>query len=195
MKMPRPLDHNAKRNRLRRVKSGLTVSSSPSAGTRSTELISPKNAKRIARILLKSPRDDYDSIQQLDQCVLAKHKTQYFKVVNIKQLDCADVLELSQTLFTLQHVNIASLYDIYRSEDQAFLVSEHLHICISQLGMQDDLWEWEIATIFSEVLVASTLMDSSDGHRCSKALRILPRSSYLARTSQGSTFDCPWMER
>ena len=189
--MPNPLSHTTKRNRLRRVKSGLTISSGPSTGVRSTELISPRNVKRIARILLKSPWDDYDPVQQLEKCILAKHKTQYFKVVNITQLDCPDVLELSQTLFTLQHVNVASLYDIYRSQDQAFLVSEHLHICISQLGMQDDLWEWEIATMFSEVLVTSIMMDSSDGRRCSKALRILPRSSCLARISQASTFDCP----
>jgi hypothetical protein len=128
MKMPRPLNHTPKRNRLRRVRSGLTVSSGPSTGTRSTELISPINARRIARILLKSPWDDYDPIQQLDQCVLAKHKTQYFKVVSIKQLDCPDILELSHILFTLQHVNVTSLYDVYRSEDQAFLVSEYLHI-------------------------------------------------------------------
>lgn len=124
----------------------------------------------MIRIWLKSPWEEYDPVQKLNNCVLAKHKTRYFRIVNIKQLvDCQDVLGRSRVLFSVQHPNIASIYDIYSYESRAFLVTEHLHICISEVELQNhDMREWEIATIFSEVGLARGYV-SSDGHRCSKA--------------------------
>lgn len=191
--MPLLAEPTLSRHRLRRVKSRLQVSSN--AGDHSTELISPRNAKTLARIILKSPWDDYSSIRQLGRCIMAKHKTHYFKIVSITQLDSLDVLQLSRILGDLQHANIASHYDTYHYESRVFLASEHLPICVSELGMSDSLREWEIATLFSEVWVNLRRQSCPDSCRCSRAYHILPPSSYPARISPARIFDCLWMER
>jgi serine/threonine protein kinase len=153
------MSQSLKPRRLKRIKAILPSSSKSADGvhSRTTETATPGTFRRILRILLGDPWDDYDYIGHLDQVVLARHKASYFKLVNIRQFYCLNALEhalqQSQILSSIQHPNIASIYDVYCCDDSTFLVTEHLNICISQLELQKyDLEEWEIATIIAEVL-------------------------------------------
>lgn len=137
----------------------------------STALASTLSFKRILRILLRNPWDDYDNVHQLDQVIFAKHKALFFKVVDIRQFDCEDVDKQLQILSRVQHPNVASIYDIYCYDEQLFLIMEHLDVSLSQLDIRNhQLEEWETATIISEVghpLPKSPSLTAADSQRCS----------------------------
>jgi hypothetical protein len=150
--------------RLKRTKAGFPISLQSHSGnvseaarnvpSQAGELVSPKNYQRMLRILLRDPWEDYDYIRHVDQIVLASHKSSHFKLVNIRQYSTSNVIEQSRILSTIYHPNLAAIYDIYYDDDQAFLITEHLDISISELQLQRyELAEWEIATIIAEVLV------------------------------------------
>lgn len=148
--------------RLKRVKAIIPISRQNRSGkeSKTTNDFHPRNKKpaiptkvdRMLRILLGNPWDDYDYIRHLGQIMLARRKISYFKLVNIQQCHSFKVLEHSQVLSSIQHPNVAAIYDVYCNQGESFLVTEHLDISISQLKFQRyELEEWEIATILLEV--------------------------------------------
>jgi hypothetical protein len=133
--------------------------SSTGVHSRSTEPVPPETVHRILRIFLGDPWDDYEYVRYLGQGIVARRKASYFKLVNIRQCDSSDVLdEQPRLLSSIHHPNIATVYDLYCDDDKIFLVTEHLHIFISQLDFRKyELEEWEIATIIAEVQATSSL--------------------------------------
>ena len=145
-----------KLNRMQRAKTVFPGSSRSSQEVHS-ETIPPKTTKtvkRILRILLRDPWDDYDYIMHLDQGILAIHRGSSFKIVSIQQFHCAEILQQTRMFSSIQHPNVASIYDIYCHDENYFLIMEHLSVRISHLEIQNhELEEWEIATIILEVIV------------------------------------------
>jgi len=139
-----------------------STKSSTGVHSRSTELVPPETVRRILRIFLRDPWDDYDYVRYLRKDIVARRKVSYFKLVNIRQYHSSDVLdEQPHLLSSIQHPNIATVYDLYCDDDKIFLVTEHLHISISQLEFQKyELEEWEIATIIAEVQATSSYKDA-----------------------------------
>jgi hypothetical protein len=93
--------------------------------------------------------------------MVARRKASYFKLVNIRLCHTSDVLdEQPRLLSSIQHPNIATVYDLYCDDDKIFLITEHLHLSISQLDFQKyELEEWEIATIIAEVQATTFYKD------------------------------------
>jgi serine/threonine protein kinase len=165
-------------HRLKRAKAVLpgALKSAEREKPTSIEFTSPLSFRRILRTLLRSPWDDYDYVRQLDQVILAKRKAVYFRVVEIRQFYCDDVLQQAQVLSQIQHPNVVSLYDIYCHDGQFFLIAEHLDVSMSQLDIRKhQLEEWEIATIISEVRTPLTKPLITYIIRFSKALHMSPR--------------------
>ena len=110
---------------------------------------------RILRVFLGDPWNDYEYIHYIDQVMLARDISSYFKLVNIRQYPTSNILEQVRIISTIQHPNLATVYDVYcdNEEANAFVITENLGISISQLDFQKfELEEWEIATIIAEVL-------------------------------------------
>jgi hypothetical protein len=80
------MSQSLKPRRLKRIKAILPSLLKPANGdhSRTTEAATPGTFRRILRILLRDPWDDYDYIGHLDQVILARHKASYFKLVNIR---------------------------------------------------------------------------------------------------------------
>ena len=152
MKMTEPF----KLNRMQRVKAVFPGSSRSSQGVH-LETVPPRTTKafkRILRILLRSPWEDYDYVMHLDQGILAINKGSCFKIVTIQQFQCAELLQQTRMLSSIQHPNVASIHDVYCHDDDHFLIMEYLSVRISHLDIQKhELEEWEIATIISEVVI------------------------------------------
>lgn len=109
------------------------------------------SVKRILRVLLRDPADDFHYIMRLAQGTLAIRKGS-FHVVSIQPFQ--HVLQQMRMLADLQHPNIASIYDVYSHGEEQFLIMEHLSVHLSHLEVQEhELEEREIATIISEVSV------------------------------------------
>ena len=160
-------------HRLRKVKAVLpgSLKSADGGKTSSSDPVSPPAFRRVLRILLRSPWDDYEYIKRLDRVIFAKHRVVFFKLVDVRQFDCDDMLEQFQNLSKVQHPNVAPIYDIYRDGEQTFLVMEHLGIPMSQLDIgKYELEEWEIATIISEVWkphTSQSMLTIADSQGCS----------------------------
>jgi hypothetical protein len=111
-----------------------------------------KTVKRFLRVLLRNPWDDYDHVMHLDQGILAIRKGSSFKIVSVQQFECPEILQQTRMFASIQHPNVASIYDVYCHEEKQFMITEHLCVRISHLQIQEhELEEWEIATIISEV--------------------------------------------
>jgi hypothetical protein len=134
-------------NPIKRVKAVFSQDVSETALPKTT-----KTVKRILRILLRDPWDDFDYVMSLDQGALAIRKGSFFKLVSIQPFQGAAILQQTRMLAGLQHPNVASIYDVYSHGEEQFLIMEHLSVRISHLKFQEhELEEWEIATIISEV--------------------------------------------
>lgn len=57
-----------------------------------TDLGEPKKVRRMLRILLKSPWDDYSYIRHLNQIILALRKASAFQLAEIQEVSSFDVL-------------------------------------------------------------------------------------------------------
>ncbi|KAG0645123.1 hypothetical protein D0Z07_9216 [Hyphodiscus hymeniophilus] len=114
----------------------------------------PGTCHRILRVYLGHPWDNYDYIRHIDHVMLARDTTSCFKLVNIRQCSASNELERQlQIISTIQHPNLAAIYDVYCDDEEAFLITENLDISISQLDFQTfEPKEWEIATVLAEVL-------------------------------------------
>jgi serine/threonine protein kinase len=161
------MSQSAVPNRLKKLKTSLQGRSEtlPKSSTclhsRLTELVQPKTVHRILRIFLGDPWDDYNVVRYLRQDMIARRKASYFKLVNIRPCQTSDILdEQPRILSSIQHPNIATVYDIYCDDDKVFLITEHLHLSILQLDFQKyELEEWEIATIIAEVQATTFYKD------------------------------------
>jgi len=123
---------------------------SEASNTTSTELI--RSYQIILQVFLKDPWVDYDYICDIDQVKLARNKSSYFKLVNIRYSSTCTTLEQVKTISALQHTNIVTIAQVYCYNGIMYFVADSLGICISRLGYQEyHLEEWELATIIKEV--------------------------------------------
>jgi serine/threonine protein kinase len=138
--------------RLKRVK-GILGGPPDANEIRSTpaESGTPEKVRRMLKILLKNPWDDYTYIRRVDQVTLVRYKAPSFQLANIREVPSFDVL-IPPILPKIQHPNIATIYDIYSHDNRAFLVTEHLDVPFAWLEFEKyELEEREIATIIAEV--------------------------------------------
>jgi hypothetical protein len=112
----------------------------------------PDTIKRLTRILLRNPQDDYYYVGHIERGTLAIQKSSFFKTVSVQKFNCDDIIQQARILSRIQHPNIASIYDVYCYDGENFLVMDYLGLRISHLETHEhELEEWEIATIVSEV--------------------------------------------
>lgn len=95
------------------------------------ESVTPRTVKRMLRILLRDPRDDYEYISRLGKDTIAIRKALYFKLVSIRQCYSASIIEQSRLLSSIQSANIATIYDLYYNDNKVFVIAEHLDISLS----------------------------------------------------------------
>ena len=115
----------------------------------------PGTCHRILRVYLGNPWDNYEYIRHIDHVMLARDTSSCFKLVNIRQYSAFEELEQKlRIISTIQHPNLATIYDAYHDDEETFLITENLDMSISQLDFQKfEPKEWEIATVISEVPV------------------------------------------
>jgi hypothetical protein len=153
--------------RLKRVKAILPTAFKGRSGetddandvpSQTTEPAFTGTCHRILRVFLGDPWDNYEYIRHIDQVILARDISSYFKLVNIRQYSTSKLLEQQVKIISaMQHPNLATIYNIYCDSDKAFLITENLDISISHLDFQScELEEWEIATVIAEVCAVST---------------------------------------
>lgn len=112
--------------------------------SQSAEQQAPTKVKRMIRIKLRSPWDDYSYIRPFDHAYLAR-KNSCFKLVNIQELRNFDGLQRLPILCCFQHSNVAAIYDIYSYDNMVFSIIELLEISFAELEVQKyRLEEWEI---------------------------------------------------
>ncbi|KAG9228714.1 hypothetical protein BJ875DRAFT_388839 [Amylocarpus encephaloides] len=110
-------------------------------------------ARRIFRVLLQDPWDDYTFIRDCGQTKLALRKASSFQLAEIREVSASDALEDPLILCQIIHPNIATINEIYCCDERIFYITEYLEVSFAQLGVQRyDLKEREIATIIAEVL-------------------------------------------
>lgn len=120
--------------------------------SKSSDLATPDKVRRMLRILLKSPWDDYRYIRHLGQAKLAQRKDSSFQLTEIREVSELGIAGEPPILPRIQHPNIATIHDIYSHNNTIFSVTEHLEVSFAQLEVQKyDLEEREIATIIASV--------------------------------------------
>jgi hypothetical protein len=117
----------------------------------------------LLRIWLKPPWDDYagtgserDSVllgsTATAEPVLACHRKTYFSKASIRAFQSSGGVTVLQALSSIQHPNIAKLYDVYLYDDKIFVASEYLELSLAELNFHSfPFEEWEIATVTNEV--------------------------------------------
>ena len=145
--------------------SGRDLSSKPKRSlSSSTDAESPAvlTPGSLLRIWLKPPWDDYASpgserddivlISTATTPVLVCHRRAYFRMASIRAFQTSGGVNILQDLSSIQHPNIASLYDVYLYDDKVFIVSEYLEFSLAELDFHSfPFEEWEIATVANEV--------------------------------------------
>ena len=86
---------------------------------------------RILRVFLGDPWGDYEYIRHISQVMLARDLSSYFRLVNIRQYSTSNVLEQVKIISTVQHPNLATVYNVYCDNEKSFLITENLSISIS----------------------------------------------------------------
>ena len=148
-------------HRLKRI--GARIPASRRAFTQETlqSTKSPGNIRRMLRILLGNPWDDYTYINCLGQEIIARENSSYFKLVNIRSCNISD--HQSRLLSSIHNPNIATVHDLYCDGDVVFQVIELLELSLPQLEIEKyELEEWEMATIIAEVYSAPKYKDPSN---------------------------------
>ncbi|KAH8800745.1 hypothetical protein F5884DRAFT_741324 [Xylogone sp. PMI_703] len=108
--------------------------------------------KRLVRIYFKSPKEDYIFLQDSTtvQSVLASHRRRHLHAF-IRESFSATPLSMLEMLIQILHPNIAVIHDAYFHNNQLFVISEYLDLCLLDLQLDSvALEEWEIATIVAE---------------------------------------------
>ena len=140
---------------LRRSKARIPVTPYESRKEPLVSIKMERGGGRILRVFLGNPWNNYVSIRHIRHNIIARQKGSYFKLMNIRQTHRENVLRQSCLVSSLEHPNIATVYAVYCAGEKAFVVTEHLDICITQLGLQKyEIEEWEVATILLEVIAA-----------------------------------------
>ena len=140
---------------LRRVQAflGRPTDDTDEAPPSPTHVGAPEEVRRVLRVLLKDPWDDYSYIRQNGQTTVTLRKASSFQLADIREVSPFEILGDSPVIPQIRHPNIANIEEIYYYDDRTFLVMEHLDVSFTQLKFQKyDLKEREIATILTEVL-------------------------------------------
>ena len=139
--------------RLRRVQAFLGYSDNTNnAPPTPIDSETPEKVRRLFKVFLKDPWDDYSYIRHLGQTVLALRKASSFQLADIRAVSPFEVLGDPPILPYIKHPNIATINEIYCYDDKVFLVAEYLEVSFTRLGFQKyDFEEREIATIIAEV--------------------------------------------
>lgn len=139
---------------LRRVQGfwGRPSDDTDEAPSSSTDSGTSQKVRRVLRVLLKNPWDDYSYIRHIGQTTVTLRKASSFQLADIREVSPFEVLGGPPVLPQIKHPNIATIEEIYCYDDRIFLVMEHLDVSFTQLEFQKyDLKEREIATILTEV--------------------------------------------
>jgi hypothetical protein len=84
--------------------------------------------------------------------ILACHRRAYFRKASIRAFQTSGEVKILQDLSSIQHPNIAKLYDIYLYNDKVFIASEYLELSLAELDFHSfSFEEWEIATVANKV--------------------------------------------
>lgn len=117
----------------------------------------------LLRIWLKPPWEDYvgsgtesDSIAlgstATEKPVLAFRRTSYFSKASIRAFPSSGGFKILEAISSVQHPNVAKLFDVYLYDNKVFVASEYLELSIDELDFHyPPFEEWEIATIANEV--------------------------------------------
>jgi serine/threonine protein kinase len=109
----------------------------------------------LLRLWLRPPWDDYISVCSPNgETSIACRRGSYFQRAFIREFPSLGGLELLQSLSTIQHPNIASIYDVYCAENKIFTATEYMELSLTDLQFHSfPFQEWEIATIIFEVSI------------------------------------------
>lgn len=108
--------------------------------------------RRMLRIWLQSPWNDYNYVSASEGLSLATRKGSYFDAVHIKQYEIFEDFLSSNLVNRIDHPNVARVQDIYLYQQSTFIISEALPLSVEQLDFEDHgLEEWEFATILNQV--------------------------------------------
>jgi hypothetical protein len=154
IKSDRDNDTTQEPNRVRRVKSRYFTRPSRLARSNIPLTTNDSNARRVVRILFKSPTEDYTFVREIPQ----NHGTViWFKkalpcLALLRESYCLSPLRTLEAASNLCHPNIADIRDAYYHEEKLYIVSEYLEVSLLDVDFNlYPLEEWEIATIISEV--------------------------------------------
>lgn len=113
-----------------------------------------RNARPLLRINLKSPTDDYQSLQRLqwDQGTIACHRKNGLCLAVIRRSFSPTPLRMLEALAHIRHPNVADIFDAYFYDSQCFIVAEYLDASLLDLEFTRlAAAEWEVATVLAEV--------------------------------------------
>ena len=131
---------------------GYPLDNTNDAPPRPIESETPENVRRMLKVLLKDPWEDYTSIRHLGKTTLALRKASYFQLAELREVSSFKVLGDQPIFPQIEHPNVATINEIYCHDNRIFLVAEYLEVSFTQLEVQKyDLKEREIATIIAEV--------------------------------------------
>ena len=88
----------------------------------------PKKVRRVLRILLKDPWDDYRYIRHTGQTTVALRKASSFQLADIREVSPFEILADPPVIPQIRHPNITNIEEIYYYDDMNFLVMEHLDV-------------------------------------------------------------------
>jgi hypothetical protein len=116
----------------------------------------PRKLRRLLRVDFKNPKDDYIFIQELrsNLSALVCHRKNRLHLAVIRESFSPTPLQMLDVLAQVQHPNIADVLDVYFHDDKLYIVGEHLHVSLLDLGFNRLApEEWEVATIIAEVIL------------------------------------------
>lgn len=114
----------------------------------------PRKARRLLRVDLKNPEDDYVPLKKLqsNQGTLVCKLNNYLHLAIVRESFSSKPLQMLEEVAKVRHSNIADIMGVYFYEGKLSVVAEHLEV--SLFDLEFDTFapeEWEIATIIAEV--------------------------------------------
>lgn len=109
--------------------------------------------RKLLRLWLRSPWEDYSLVGPASaEPSLVYRRGEYFHKATVQAFPNSGGVEVLQALSSIQHPNIANIYDVYCYDNKIFTVAEHLELSLLDLDFHSfPFEEWEIATIIVEV--------------------------------------------
>jgi serine/threonine protein kinase len=110
--------------------------------------------RRLLRVDLKDPKNDYTFVQELrsGHGTLVCHQKNRLHLAVIRESFTSTPLQMLELLAQVRHPNIADILDVYFCDGKLSIVSEYLDVSLLDLEFKRLApEEWEIATIIAEV--------------------------------------------